>query len=194
MHNLLKLLGNWLRTLKAMRHDNKRLSTLKDLNVTLEKPSTDFPLFLVILFLFAYAYTYTDDFSRFLGRRERTFPHGRTCTRGLSPHLVGSAAGSRLYDASLVRGAAVRGAPGTLPESKALPSVAIFAECLLSGTRQRRLCRVPHSVKLNSRQRGSLPSAGHSAQVDTRHRLVCRVSNTRQRGLSAKGRQRPSQS
>jgi hypothetical protein len=135
MHNLLKLLGNWLRTLKAMRHDNKRLSTLKDLNVTLEKPSTDFPLFLVILFLFAYAYTYTDDFSRFLGRRERTFPHGRTCTRGLSPHLVGSAAGSRLYDASLVRGAAVRGAPGTLPESKALPSVAIFAECLLSGTR-----------------------------------------------------------
>jgi hypothetical protein len=52
MHNLLKLLGNWLRTLKVMRHDNKRLSTLQDLNVTLEKPSTDFPLFLVILFLF----------------------------------------------------------------------------------------------------------------------------------------------
>jgi hypothetical protein len=51
MH-LFKLLGNWLRTLKAMRHDNKRLSTLQDLNVTLEKPSTDFPLFLVILFLF----------------------------------------------------------------------------------------------------------------------------------------------
>jgi hypothetical protein len=69
-----------------------------------------------------------------------------------------------------------------LPESKALPSVAIFAECLLSGTRQRRLCRVPHSVKLDSRQRGSLPSAGHSAQDDTRQRLVCRVSNTRQRG------------
>jgi hypothetical protein len=80
----------------------------------------------------------------------------------------------------------------TLPESKALPSVAIFAECFLSGTRQRRLCRVPHSVKLDSRQRGSLPSARHSAQDDTRQRLVCRVSNTRQRGLSAKGRQRPS--
>jgi hypothetical protein len=28
-----------------MRHDNKGLSTLQDLNVTLEKPSTDFPLF-----------------------------------------------------------------------------------------------------------------------------------------------------
>jgi hypothetical protein len=81
-----------------------------------------------------------------------------------------------------------------LPESKALPSVEIFAECLLSGTRQRRLCRVPHSVKLYSRQRGSLPSAGHLAQADTRQRLVCRVPNTRQRGLSAKGRQRPSQS
>jgi hypothetical protein len=35
-----------------MRHDNKRLSTPQDLNVTLEKQSTDFPLFLVILFLF----------------------------------------------------------------------------------------------------------------------------------------------
>jgi hypothetical protein len=64
----------------------------------------------------------------------------------------------------------------TLPESKALPSVEIFAECLLSGTRQRRLCRVPHSVKPYSRQRGSVPSAGHSAQADTRQRLVCRVS------------------
>ena len=81
----------------------------------------------------------------------------------------------------------------SLPESEALPSVVFFAECLLSGTRQRRLCRVPHSVKLGSRQRGSLPSAGHSAQDDTRQRIVCRVSNTRQRGLSAKGRQRPSQ-
>jgi hypothetical protein len=45
MHNLFKLLGNWLRMLKVMRHDNKRLSTLQDLNVTLEKPSTDLPLF-----------------------------------------------------------------------------------------------------------------------------------------------------
>jgi hypothetical protein len=50
-----------------------------------------------------------------------------------------------------------------LPESEALPSVAFFAECLLSGTRQRRLCRVPHSVKLGSRQRIPLPSAEHSA-------------------------------
>jgi hypothetical protein len=51
-----------------------------------------------------------------------------------------------------------------LPESEALPSVSLFAECLLSGTRQRRLCREPHSVKLGSRQRASLPSAGHSAK------------------------------
>jgi hypothetical protein len=45
-----------------------------------------------------------------------------------------------------------------------LPSVVFFAGCLLSGTRQRRLCRVPHSVKLGSRQRAPLPSAEHSAQ------------------------------
>jgi hypothetical protein len=64
-----------------------------------------------------------------------------------------------------------------LPESEVLPSVGFFTECLLLGTRQRRLCREPHSVKLGSRQRAPLPSAGHSAQ-DT----------TRQRGLSAKGR------
>jgi hypothetical protein len=82
----------------------------------------------------------------------------------------------------------------SLPESEALPSVVFFAECLLSGTRQRRLCRVPHSVKVGSRQRAPLPSAKHSAQVDTRQIHVCRVSCTRQTGLSAKGRQRPSQS
>jgi hypothetical protein len=106
--------GMWLRTLKAMRPDNKGVNTLQDLNVTLEKPSTDFPLFLYFFFFFfAYAYPYTDDFSRILGRRERTFPQGRTCTRGFSPHLMGGAAGSRLYDTSPVRGAAVRGAPGT---------------------------------------------------------------------------------
>jgi hypothetical protein len=52
----------------------------------------------------------------------------------------------------------------TLPESQALPSVVFFAECLLSGTRQRKLCRVPHSAKLGSRQRAPLPSAEHSAQ------------------------------
>ena len=28
-----------------------------------------------------------------------------------------------------------------------LPSAGLFAECLLSGTRQRRLCREPHSAK-----------------------------------------------
>jgi hypothetical protein len=52
----------------------------------------------------------------------------------------------------------------TLPESQALPSAVLFAECLLSGTRQRKLCRVPHSVKLGTRQRAPLPSAEYSAQ------------------------------
>jgi hypothetical protein len=77
-----------------------------------------------------------------------------------------------------------------LPESEALPSVVFFAECLLSGTRQRRLCRVPPSVTLGSRQRAPLPSAEHSVQVGTRQRQVCRVSHTRQTGLSAKGQSR----
>jgi hypothetical protein len=45
-----------------MRHDNKRLSALCDLDVTLEKPSTD-PLYFYNFFLFAYAYPYVDDFS-----------------------------------------------------------------------------------------------------------------------------------
>jgi hypothetical protein len=67
-----------------------------------------------------------------------------------------------------------------------------FVECLLSGTRQKRLCREPHSVKLGSRQRASLPSAGHSAQDHTRQRHVCR-GGARQRAVSdrpkADGRQ-----
>jgi hypothetical protein len=74
----------------------------------------------------------------------------------------------------------------SLSESEALSSVGFFAEFLLSGTRQRRLCRVPHSVKLGSRQRASLPSVGHSAQDPTRQRQVCRVSNTRQRAVSGR--------
>jgi hypothetical protein len=51
-----------------------------------------------------------------------------------------------------------------LPEFGSLPSAGGFAECFLSGTRQRRLCRVPRSVNLGSRQRYPLPSAEHSAQ------------------------------
>jgi hypothetical protein len=47
-----------------------------------------------------------------------------------------------------------------------LPSVLFFAECLLSGTRQRRLCRVPHSVKLGSRQRALY------RVLNTRHRTA----------------------
>jgi hypothetical protein len=34
----------------------------------------------------------------------------------------------------------------TLPEFAPLPSAGGFAECFLSGTRQSRLCRVPHSA------------------------------------------------
>jgi hypothetical protein len=47
-----------------------------------------------------------------------------------------------------------------------LPSVVFFAECLLSGTRQTRLCRVPHSVKLGSRQRALY------RVLNTRHRTA----------------------
>jgi hypothetical protein len=53
--------------------------------------------------------------------------------------------------------------------------------------RNPRLCRELHSVKLGSRQRASLPSAGHSAQDPTRQRHVCRVSNTRQKVALGKG-------
>jgi hypothetical protein len=73
----------------------------------------------------------------------------------------------------------------SLPESEALPSVGLFAECFLSGTRQRRLCREPHSVKLGSRQRASLPSAGHSTQDPTRQRHVCK-GGARQRAVSGR--------
>jgi hypothetical protein len=44
--------------LKAMRHDNKRLRILQDLNVTLGKPSTN-SLSFVILFLFSLTLTLT---------------------------------------------------------------------------------------------------------------------------------------
>jgi hypothetical protein len=52
----------------------------------------------------------------------------------------------------------------SLPEFGSLPSAGGFAECFLSGTRQRRLCRVPRSVNLGSQQRYPLSSAEHSAQ------------------------------
>jgi uncharacterized coiled-coil protein SlyX len=61
------------------------------------------PFYFLILFLYTYAYPYIDDFSRILKRRERTVPHGRTCTRGSSPYLVGGASGSWLHDASQAR-------------------------------------------------------------------------------------------
>jgi hypothetical protein len=81
-----------------------------------------------------------------------------------------------------------------LPESEVLPSVVFFAECLLSVTRQRKLCRVPHSVMLCSRQRASftecwtLGTGRHSAKTS----LPSVKHSTK--GLSVKGRQRPSQS
>jgi hypothetical protein len=78
--------------------------------------------------------------------------------------------------------------------------IAGFAECCI-------LCRVPfvgHSAKkalpsaalgkVRLSAKSSLPSAEHSTQDGTRQRQLCRGSNTRQRGLSANGRQRPSQS
>jgi hypothetical protein len=86
------------------------------------------------------------------------------------------------------------------PDPSFTTGIAGFAECCI-------LCRVPfvgHSAKkaLPSAALGKvrhsakrpLPSAEHSVQDDTRQRQLCRVSNTRQRGLSANGRQRPSQS
>jgi hypothetical protein len=59
----------------------------------------------------------------------------------------------------------------TLPESEALPSVGFFAECLLSGTRQRRLCRVPHSVKSGTRQ------TALCRELNTRHRTTLGKEN-----------------
>jgi hypothetical protein len=86
------------------------------------------------------------------------------------------------------------------PDPSFTTGIAGFAECCI-------LCRVPfvgHSAKkaLPSAALGKvrhsakrpLPSAEHSVQDDTRQRQLCRVSNTRQRGFSANGRQRPSQS
>jgi hypothetical protein len=110
----------------TIRYINKETSITRiegydeDCHLTLEKPSpqdfffgTSFLFIFGINFLFAYTCHCTDDFSRTHGRRERTFPHRRSCTRGLSPHFVAGTAGSRLRCASPVRGAAVRGAPGT---------------------------------------------------------------------------------
>jgi hypothetical protein len=66
----------------------------------------------------------------------------------------------------------------SLPEFGSLPSAGGFAESFLSGTRQSRLCRVPHSVNLGARQRAlyrvlntrhsaktSLSSVWHSAKL-----------------------------
>jgi hypothetical protein len=92
-----------------MGHDNKRLITLLDLNTILKKPGTDSLLF----FSFSLMLTITQMTSHGSSKGgERTFPHGRTCTRGFSPYLVGGTSGSRLYDASPLHGAAVREASG----------------------------------------------------------------------------------
>jgi hypothetical protein len=61
--------------------------------------------------------------------------------------------------------------------------------------RNRRLCRVLYSLpsaalgNVRHSAKRALPSAEHSVQDDIRQRQLCRVSNTRQRGLSANGRQ-----
>jgi hypothetical protein len=108
MHaSLIKLLNNWVRTLI---HNNDRLSTPSAIVVVIERLSCD-PFSFYGSFSFTYAQPYTDDFSRILGRRECTVPHGRACMRGFPPYLVGGTSGSWLHDASPVRGAAVREAP-----------------------------------------------------------------------------------
>jgi hypothetical protein len=59
----------------------------------------------------------------------------------------------------------------SLPEFGSLPSAIFFAECFISGTRQRAFCRVPRkkpSVKENTRRRSSLPSV---FIFDTRQRV-----------------------
>ena len=73
----------------------------------------------------------------------------------------------------------------SLPEFGSLPSAKFFAECFISGTRQRALCRVPHkkhSVKENTRRRSSLPSV---LFLTLGKEFLCRVSffDTRQRAL-----------
>src|SRR5688572_32867368 len=64
----------------------------------------------------------------------------------------------------------------SLPEFSSLPSVIFFAECFISGTRQRALCRVPRkkpSVKENTRRRSSLPSV---LFLTLGKEFLCRVS------------------
>src|SRR5688572_31059895 len=56
----------------------------------------------------------------------------------------------------------------SLPESEPLPSAGRFAECLFSGTRQRRLCREPHSAKLGR-------SEEHTSELQSQSNLVCRL-------------------
>jgi hypothetical protein len=75
-----------------------------------------------------------------------------------------------------------------LPEFGSLPSAIFFAECFISGTRQRALCRVPRkkpSVKENIQRRSSLPSVlfltlgkglfAECHKYNTRQRALCRV-------------------
>jgi hypothetical protein len=58
MHHFFKLLGNWLRTLNAMRHDNERLSTPHNFIVTFEIPSIN-PLLFYNSFSFSLTLTLT---------------------------------------------------------------------------------------------------------------------------------------
>jgi hypothetical protein len=58
----------------------------------------------------------------------------------------------------------------SLPEFGSLPSAGGFAECFLSGTRQSRLCRGPHSAVLRSvkilfTECRALGTAKHSAKT-----------------------------
>jgi hypothetical protein len=77
MHPLLKLLGNWVKT---VIHDNHRLSTLSDLIVTFDRPSLD------SLFLFIIPFS----FSLMLNRTQMT-SHGSSDRGNAHSHTDGLA-------------------------------------------------------------------------------------------------------
>jgi hypothetical protein len=78
-----------------------------------------------------------------------------------------------------------------------LPSASSFVECFLSGTRQRDLCREPHSTK-RSLPRAAFGKVPHSVTRSfTEYRTLGTETHSAKKSLpsaelSAKSRQRPS--
>ena len=104
-------------------------------------------------------------------------PGWETGTRGGSP--PGVKLGSLPVSTSLTNNKL------TLRETGDLPSARVFAECILSGTRQRPClpsARKIHSANKNTRQNTSLPSVffWHSAKM---YFAECLCFGTRQRGF-----------